>query len=118
MVSGPSAPTLTPTLSVRPGSLTRRWLTGGACARIIGKIPTFIYYDADGTELERVALDDKTPEELAAVRPSPPPPPHHHHAAVTLMISPWGLQMLAEKGIHPAEDGGGSSNVDDNSRQL
>ena len=75
MVSGPSAPTLTPTLSVRPGSLTRRWLTG-ACARIIGKIPTFIYYDADGTELERVALDDKTPEELAAVRTSPPPPPH------------------------------------------
>ena len=84
----------------------------GLC--IVGKIPTFIYYDADGTELERVALDDKTPEELAAVPPLPsplPPPAARHRARVF-------LQMLAEKGIHPAEDGGGSSNVDDNSRQL
>ena len=90
----------------------------GLC--IVGKIPTFIYYDAGGTELERVALDDKTPEELAAVHPlpSPPPPPTHRGAPHSRHRARGSLQMLAEKGIHPAEDGGGSSNVDDNSRQL
>lgn len=35
---------------------------------VSGKIPTFIYYDEAGTELERVALDDKTAEELSQVR--------------------------------------------------
>lgn len=35
---------------------------------VSGKIPTFIYYDAAGTELERVALDDKTAEQLSEVR--------------------------------------------------
>lgn len=58
---------------------------------VSGKIPTFIYYDAAGTELERVALDDKTAEELS--------------------------EMLAALGIHPTDDPGGNS-ADDSSRGL
>jgi hypothetical protein len=45
---------------------------------VSGKIPTFIYYDAAGTELERVALDDKTAEDLSAVRAATRATPVQH----------------------------------------
>ena len=80
---------------------------------VSGKIPTFIYYDAAGTELERVALDEKTAEELSEVCSLGFPACRCH------MKFEWlgTRQMLAAHGIHPT-DGSGGNNIDDSSRGL
>ena len=81
---------------------------------VSGKIPTFIYYDAAGTELQRVALDDKTAEELSEVR---------CFVDFSVCCSCHNFdrlavqQMLAAVDIHPT-DGNSGNSVDDSSRGL
>ena len=65
---------------------------------VSGKIPTFIYYDAAGTELERVALDDKTAEDLSAVRTATTPVQHRTVGGVTDLAGPVVVLLCLDAG--------------------